>query len=453
MRLEQSMIWLIDYTHYKRDIHPQLKQHKQDYFRLKSYVRSKIIGPTAPVSSKVYGAGLLRLATILSENGVEVRYMHYYMLEEILACGEPLPEKIAFSSICPTVPMCAELAARIKRLSPDTKVVIGGVHVNLNPELTRNRFPVFDELIVGYETEAAERIAGRRLARIPEKYADYSLLPYPLSDYAINTFTSMGCPFKCDYCVDGLAPHYCASKDGQISDMKALLPPRTLVHFFDSVLGFPQGGVLRVCDTLKKAEHDFLLSCDMRADMLTPETVRAMEEAGFVEVRLGMESAVQDILDRNGRTLSADKFTEQIKMIRSSSNLYVTLYSMTGLPGTDRLTQEKTLEYCDYLFQSRLVDEIKNALYVPYPLPGVDYSLRGVELLTEDWSRYDRQSFPVFRTKEMSAEELWDLYLYTAESINRSWLSGCGFSSFDEVPVIDGYYNEYVEANYKVKEE
>jgi radical SAM superfamily enzyme YgiQ (UPF0313 family) len=442
------MIWLIDYTHYQRDIDPRLAECKKQYFRLKNYVRYNKIGPTAPTKSRVFGTGLLRLATIMHKNGVEVRYLHYYMLKEALCTAECLPEKIAFSALCPTIPACAELAQYIKAQFPNIKVVIGGVHVNLNPELTHQRFPIFDELIVGYEHDAAEKIAGCKLTAVPYPYVDYSLLPLPLSEYAINTFTTMGCPFKCAYCVDGRAPHFCASDDGQIEELKKLLPKRNLVHFFDSVLGYSKEGILRVCAALKRSKHEFLLSCDMRADILTPELVKELEEAGFVEIRLGLESVDPEILDRNERTLHVNKFLEQIKMIRSCSNLYITLYSITGIPGTDRKTQQATLDFCEELFKDKLVDEIKNALYVPYPMSGVNYADRGIMLLSENWEDYDRQSFPVFETDKLSAEELWELYIYTAESINQSWLKGLGFESFDDVPKIDGYYNEYIEANY-----
>lgn len=442
------MIWLIDYTHYKKDVDPRLVESKRTYFRLKSYVRYKKIGETAPVSNRVYGIGLLRLATILANNGIEVRYMHYYMLEDEIKNNGKMPEAVAFSAVCPTVPLCAELAKKIKSLSPGTEIMIGGPHVNLNPNETARRFPIFDRIITGYEHEAAEKIAGIKLREITEPYADFSLLPFPLKDYAINTFTSMGCPFRCNYCVDGRAPHFCANPDGQIEQLKKLLPERNLVHFFDSVLGYSREGILRVCEKLKNSGHKLLLSCDMRAELLTPEIVRALEEAGFVEIRMGFESSDPDILSTNNRTLTPDIFLNQVKMVRESSHLYITLYSITGIPGTDAETQEKTLRFCDELFKEGLVDEIKNALYVPYPIEGVCYADRGITLLSEEWENYDRQSFPVFKTDRLDADELWELYIHTAESINQSWLKGLGFDSFDDVPLIEGYYSEYIEDKY-----
>lgn len=445
------MIWLIDYTHYVHQLPPDLARYKSNYFRIKSYKRYQIIGPTAPPSSRVYALGLLRIATILHRNHYEVKYLHYYMLDEILDSGkDDLPPIIAISCVCPTVPACAEMAKRIKAVSPNTKVILGGVHVNLNAELTARRYPVFDKLSVGYEKEAAEAIAEAPLEDVSDIYADFSLLPFALSKYAINTFTGAGCPFHCSYCADGLAPNFRASIDGQLGYMKKVLPERNLIHFFDSVLGYSQEGLRQVCKAIRETEHNFVLSCDMRADMLTPDLVKELRSAGFVELRMGVESGDQTLLDRNKRTLAIDAFAGIMKMIRDNSDIFITLYSITGLPGTSTRSQEMTLDYFDMLMQEHLADEIKNTLYVPYPMQEVDYEERGIHILTDDWSKYDRQSFPVFETKEMSANDLWDLYLYTAKSINESWLKSCGFTSYDQVPVIENYYTEYIKENYRV---
>ena len=442
------MVWLIDYTHYVKDIDPILRGLKEDYFKIKKYKRSMVIGRTAPVKTRVFSTGLLRIATILAKNGIEVKYLHYYMLEdELNACAE-FPEIVAFSAVCPTVPMCAEMARMIKERSPMTKVKLGGSHVNVCTEETAKRYPVFDGLTAGYEHEGASKIVGRELSEVNDIYVDYSLLPLPLSEYAINTFSSMGCPFACGYCVDGMAPHFVAQPDGNLRVLKELLPSKNLVHFFDSVLGFSHEGIRRVTKAVRETEHDFILSCDMRADLLTPELVRLIEGAGFREIRMGIESSDDDLLSLNKRTLTVKRFEEQVRMVRRNSNLYVALYSITGLPGTTVDSQMRTLEYFDYLLTDKLADEIKNALYVPYPIDGVDYLKRGVYITNHDWSCYDRQSYPVFHTDLMSEDDIWSIYVDTARSINKSWLKSCGFASLDEIPETDIQYAEYIETNY-----
>ena len=125
--------------------------------------------------------------------------------------------------------------------------------------------------------------------------------------------------------------------------MKELLPDRTLVHFFDSVLGYSQKGLHRVCRAIQETEHSFVLSCNMRADLLTPELIRSLRRAGFAELRMGVESGDQALLDRNNRTLAVDRFADIMRMIRDQSDLYITLYSVTGLPGTTVRSQQMIL--------------------------------------------------------------------------------------------------------------
>ena len=441
------MIWLVDYNHYRVQMDQHLALLRHDYFKIKKYVRYKKIGQTAPVKTRTFSNGLLRLATLLSYNNVHVRYLHYYMLEKLIET-EPIPEIVAFSSVCPTVPLCEKLAIRIKQISPNTKVILGGAQVNNAFEQTKLKFPSFDDFCVGYELNAARYLAKTDLKDIQNPYVDYSLLPFPLSEYSINTFTSVGCPFKCQYCADGRAPFFRTMKDGQLGIMKNLLPERTVIHFFDSILGYNRQGAFEVCQTLNKLDHNFVLSCDMRADILTPQLVRQLEEAGFVEVRMGLDTASSDILKKNGRTIMPDVFIDKLKMIRSYSNLYISLYSITGLPGTTIQRHNETLSCIEYLHEQNLADEIKNAIYVPYPMDGVNYSKRGVHIIDNDWSKYDRASYPVFYLDTMDREEIWKLFIKTAEWMNKCWLKSCGLNNIKQIPIIENEFSEYYEANY-----
>ena len=442
------MIWLIDYTTYSVEIDPVLMDLKAKYFRVKALKRQLVIGDTSPVKTLTYSNGLLRIATLLKQNHVECRYLHYSELIDALDKGEPLPEIVAFSTVCPTVPRAAALAERIKKQSPSTKVVVGGPQINYAPKKSKAKYPVFDKFNTGHEIDAASSLAGFPI-KSTGNYLDFSLLPLPLEEYAINTFTSLGCPFNCDYCADGRAPKVCVSNDAMISQMNCL-PKRKLVHIFDSVFGYSTERALAICKNLQNLNHGFLLSCDMRADLLTEQLVKEMVKAGFVEIRLGIESADEELLTENGRTLMPGRCIEKLKMIRENSNLYITLYSITGLPGTTVSGHERTLDMFHNLLVTHKADEIKNSLYVPYPYDDTDYSSQGVRILDEDWSHYDRQSYPVFDTQLINRNKIWELYLKTAQVIADSWLESLGFSSYDEVPEIDNY-GEYIQTNYSIK--
>ena len=109
------------------------------------------------------------------------------------------------------------------------------------------------------------------------------------------------------------------------------------------------------------------------------------------------------------------------------------------------------LEYLDYLYANKLIDEFKNGMYVPYPMKNVDYAKRGVHIVDYDWNHYDRASFPVYQLENLDRETIWDLFIRTAQQMNKSWLSYCGFESISQVPEISGGYREYLEENYRFK--
>ena len=119
---DEKLIWLVDYTNYYKKIDDSLVKLKRDYFRIKSYKRNKIIGKTAPAKSKVFSMGLLRIATILHQNDVEIKYIHWYQMESLLSDLTKFPE--------------------IKMYSPTTLVAIGGAQINVGLNQTKKNISI-----------------------------------------------------------------------------------------------------------------------------------------------------------------------------------------------------------------------------------------------------------------------------------------------------------------------
>lgn len=234
--------------------------------------------------------------------------------------------------------------------------------------------------------------------------------------------------------------------DGQIGELCDRLPARTQIHFFDSVLGYSPERLLKVCCAIQNTRHPFLLSCDMRAELINPESLYALEEAGFVEIRLGLESASESLLQYNHRSLTPQLLAPKLELVRRHSNLFITLYSATALPGTTSETFEATRMLFSRLLQEGIVYEIKNCLFVPYLRDDCDYGMMGVRILDKRWENYDRQSTPVFEYPSLSAAEIWTQYVRMSETINESWLKRSGFQTVSEIP--ETGYAEYLTESY-----
>ncbi len=457
-----KIIWLIDATSYKKDIDYELLNIKKDYFKIKSYVRQQVIGRHVLPTQKTFSTGLLRIATLLKRLGYSVKYFHLadFLSENMIETCLIPPMIAAFGCVCPTIPVCNKLAKKMKDYHENVITAVGGAHINIALQETMHRYIFFDRYVYGYDIDAVSRLingeAGGNIYEADDvidgssdqmPYVDYSILPYSLNEYDINLFSTLGCPFRCAYCQDGQVPYYENLLDGGISRLRGQLVPKKLIHFFDSTLGYSEHRLLKVCGALSSIHHDYILSCDIRAEFISEKTITALEKAGFKEVRIGLETTDPKVLKRNNREILPEEVMRKIELVRGKSELYLTLYTVSGLPGYTLETYKKNKEMYEYLLKTRIVDEIKNAQYVPYPRDGIDFGQRGVIIKDNDWENYDRQSFPVYETAELSRQQIWDEYLDTARVINEAWMKGWQIQSIDAIRDAD-IYPEYIVENY-----
>ncbi|MGH3921623.1 MAG: B12-binding domain-containing radical SAM protein [Pseudonocardiaceae bacterium] len=331
------------------------------------------------------------------------------------------------------MPACAALAGEVRKRFPATRVALGGAHAAVAPDLTRQRYPVFHQVIPTFEEAAAGALVGRlpdELAR-PVLELDYTLLPHPVAEYGLNLMTATGCPFTCLYCQDGLVPRTHRALDGGLAEVMGQLPPRTPVHYCDSVLGGSPARARLLCKALAELGHGMLLSCDLRPEYVRPDLLELLVAAGFADVRIGLDSADETVLAATARSARPNRLPHVLELVRELTDLYVSVYLVTGLPGTTLRTLDQNLDVVHQLLSQRLVDQIRHHLYVPYPSDSCPTGHPDVRLCTDDWARYDRQSPPVFELEGIGADQLWASFLTTEEAINAEWMKSLALCEDD----------------------
>lgn len=441
-------VLLVNATAYDIEIPEEARRIKSDYFRAKSCIKQRKIRNldlSLNRNTRSYSIGLLRIATILKQNGCSVVY------QDLADLDWQSPEKltqqvdlVAFGAVTPTVPACARLCRRIKEAAPSVTVAIGGPHINVAKQQTQDRYPCFDIYADGHDITAAAKLLGvsPESMAVPDVYADYSILPYPLSAYILNTFTTLGCTYRCDYCQDHRIPYYENPDITGLLHFLGKVPRGSRIHYFDSTLGVRASRTQAVCEALAQLDHGFLLSCDARAEIITPTLVQLMERAGFTEVCFGMETADENVLRANNRTLSVDRLRKACSIVRQHSNLYISIYNAVGIPGSTPEAAEKSRKMLvDWLLHDE-IDEIKTCVYVPYPMDGKNYSDRGLILDRDDWAGFDRQSYPVYHLENMTAEQIWNESLLLLEASVEAWVRKLGFRSIHDLP--ENYWVEYL---------
>ncbi len=194
---------------------------------------------------------------------------------------------------------------------------------------------------------------------------DLNTLPFPdrtiyarypvIHDSNMATFmASRGCPYSCSFCfnkkmvsvVKGLGS-WVRFRDvaDLIREIREVQANReiTFIDFHDDTFILKKDWLFEFLETYCR-EIALPFSCQIRADLLTPEIARKMKEAGCRRVSFGLESGDERLRDLVLRkNLSDESIRQAAAMLREAGITFFTT-NMMGLPGETLEEAFKTLE-------------------------------------------------------------------------------------------------------------
>lgn len=237
---------------------------------------------------------------------------------------------------------------------------------------------------------------------LPEK--DY-FLPVLNAPYTLVVPTR-GCPHKCTYCT---APSYYGKKlrrrsAGSVVDEMESIVQRGIVKditMWSDTFTLDRRYVLELCDEIRARRLEVRWMCNSRADCLDPELARAMHAAGCIGISFGLESGVQEILDRVKKGTTVEQGRAAVKAAKDAG-ISTLGHFILGLPGETRETIQRTIDYAVE------VDPDWAQFYCATPLPGTALRAeaeRDGALLGGGWSDLEFQR-PSMSTDALSAEDL-----------------------------------------------
>ncbi len=429
---------------------PMLGQNRQfQWFHNPSFIYPMVAASAATLLAS-------RGHDVTWDDGIAQRWTFDRWWERLI---EEKPHIVAMETKTPVVKRHWDIAARIKRELPDTKVVLMGDHVTALPEETMRMSPCdfaltggdFDFLLAnianhvefGDELEPGiwSRLDGEILNTGPFRLDhDLNSLPFvdreltmwnlygePLYKRGPFTYTMVGrdCPWaKCTFCSwTTLFPKFRTRTPESLLDEIGFLIGRYGVReIFDDTGTFPSGGWLeKFCKGMVQRGYNrkIRLSCNMRFDYLTPERARLMREAGFRLMKLGLESASQATLDRLVKGTSVEDIERGCR-IAKDAGLEVHLTIMVGYPWETREDALRTLALAHKLMRGGLADMLQSTVTIPYPGTPLyrDAVANGwLALPPDDYDSFD-MSRPVFNMPDMSPEEVVEI----CNSIYRAFL-------------------------------
>jgi radical SAM superfamily enzyme YgiQ (UPF0313 family) len=335
------------------------------------------------------------------------------------------PEVVGITSVTLNHHIAEGIAEVVRKCDARVPIVMGGPHVSFEIEGSFRDLPALDYVAIG-EGEHTMRELCRALegrgelrdvlglaARDGDRIVttarrpledDLDTLPSPARDLVplsrylafdahASVVTSRGCPYACIFCsapawtgrtVRYRTPALCVDEIEELARLGF-----TEITIEDDLFTLYRKHFLAVCGELVRRNTGIRWNAFSRVDTISPEIVETMARAGCQAICFGVESGNQEILDLVKKKSDLEKVKAAMRMTQAAGITALASFIL-GLPGETEATLRKTID-----FANELHEEFGSlyGFHILAPFPGTEVRERaaeyGLEILTNDWKRYD----------------------------------------------------------------
>jgi len=384
------------------------------------------------------------------------------------------PDFLLIESSTPTLRIDLEIAAHIRTLVPELKILFTGLHVEFEQEEFLERHTEIDFLIYGeYEVPTlkllcalrdgddlseisallyrdkgvvkkntdAPKESSKNVVKVRKnafaKLPDLSSFPWAERDGLPNLnyfdgvcglerpqlqlMATRGCPYGCIFCAWPQmlfrGPRYRKrSAQDVVDEIKANLAkvPYKSIYVDDDTFNISKDYAVEFAARMKEAGIGGVIpwSTMGRADLMDRPTLEALRDGGLFSIKYGVESGDQAIIDEIDKRMNVEKNVAMIRLTKELG-IRVHLTFTFGLPSDTVDTIEETIK----LACSLPADTVQFSIATPFP--GTEmyrmYDEKGW-IVSKNWDDYNGSTVAVSRTENFTAEQLEN---YVKEAYRR----------------------------------
>ena len=336
---------------------------------------------------------------VLEQEGFEVSFLDApargLELKEILDhATEFVPELIVMDTSTPSIENDIDVTENLKKLLPQSFLVMVGTHVSALPQETLTRSQALDAVarreyeytirelaqlltachsgtFTGQDLEHIKGLSfkwGGRIIHNPDRpyLEDLDELPWvsrvykkhlQITDYfnpnalypMVTLITSRGCPFRCNFCVypqtlTGRKYRFRSIEDilDEIQFVIGEFPEAKSIFFEDDTLTANKSRCLQFTEGMLRRGIQIAWTANSRVD-LDFETMSTMKAAGCRELCVGFESGDQELLDSMKKGI---KTSRMLRFMEDSRKVGLLIHGcfILGFPGESRKSINRTID-------------------------------------------------------------------------------------------------------------
>ena len=342
---------------------------------------NELIGKNPAIVEKHRGfnppLGILSLAGYLLDHSsycVEVfdaqpGNLSYPALENLLSKREKIPDVIGITAMTFTLIDVAKMIASVKKVFPNSIVVLGGPHTHIFPtETIKNENVdylvqgegeiVFKELldnlnnpeglkaIKGLVFKEGNKIIDTGIAISTENLdelgiparsllnvTDYSSL-LGRSNVITTMFTSRGCPYRCTFCDRPFSPvisgfRYRSARHVADEIEQCIELGIGEAFIYDDTFTVRKDRVFELCEEIKARKLKFRWDIRAHVNTVTQDMLKAMKDAGCDRVHYGVESGNDRMLKVIKKNATLDRIESAVRWTKEAK-LEVLTYFIIG---------------------------------------------------------------------------------------------------------------------------
>ena len=410
-----------------------------------------LVHPIGNKSLKVPPLGLAYIGSVLKKNQIETQIVDLNVEE--LSLSEILKNRkqniIGISSILTNAAESFKIAKEIKKISPESFVIMGGPYVSMMGKQLLSKHLEVDATLVGEGEfsflnlvkcfkmkKSIKRIRGlifrkkhQIISNLPSNPIEpIDKIPYPAreelkmglyKENAGSIFTSRGCSYQCTFCSRpifgrkwrGHSPDYVLKEIKQLIDNYGI----STLSILDDNFSFDLDRAIKILDGLiaNKWKLDIYFWNGLRVDHITRTLAVKLRKAGCTSINFGVESIDPNVLSIIKKGINLNQIDKAIELTREVG-IKTNLFLMIGNPNDTIKTADKIISF---------VKKTKiNGVHLSMAIPILGTPFWNWVEKNGNWLNYDNEEFldwpiddvdeayPVFETKDFSANERMEAY-------------------------------------------
>ncbi len=253
---------------------------------------------------------------------------------------------VAFSVYIWNCDYTAKLCKLIKKISPETVIVLGGPEVSFI-----GNHPLFDrkdyDFIIKGEGEKSfyNFLSSGEITE--EKILNLDVLPFPYDEQNISLFknrivyyeTSRGCPFSCAYCLSSAEKGVRFLNLERVKDELNFFASHNVrqVKFVDRTFNADKNRAYDIWQFIIEnfSETDMNFHFEIAADLLDDKLISLLASApdGLIQLEIGIQSTNDNTLTLSCRKTDTEKVLSNIRKLVLLGNINIHTDLIAGLPG------------------------------------------------------------------------------------------------------------------------